>query len=1121
MAAVKPKDRVNRFVASRRSEEDTLTGSLFGDDLPQAEGLPKPPKEKKRAGPEPAAKAGPAPEAPGSRKSVQDFEHEESVEGLRKKYEATSQGIPGFEDSIFLPNGDEVDGVWRLVDAFSVTPSHDPFTFHQSKGFPTLEGGGSVNTRDYGHESDSMLNVVTVAGDFDGRALGFDSAVVVTKDGIVISGNNRTMSSQLAARKGTDKKYVQALLKRCRSFGFTPEQVSAFEHPRVVFEIDSNDYSPEHFDRYNDNDKKEQTEEARIVKFSKVVKPAVLRELADVYRRYQFDFGNVYANPGIVQEVMGIFVKGGVLSQIAVSKYFDGNKISASGKEFIREYTLGAVLNEPVVRALYGEGMGNLKETVINVAPRLLENWSMGSYSVREELNKAIEFAVAYTRDLMSGEWVVPKLDKEKAQGMDAGQKLAYNLEFFRQWAQQGDLFDAKDPVVLKLAGSLVYSAPLFKSYLDKINDATAKAADLEREDEEFGGAGMFGDMSPDRHGLLERAVASWDRQANIKRGILSSVLLGGGVMDLVVSGVDGTKARIMKWTSASGQNQQAWRKAVAMFRENFGRGPESERDAKLLLKTAKGFSQGQMISPAQFTQMAQEEVAGQPQGGGNTAKPSGAQPQGGRKPRAKTVPTNDPSKLFGAIKNLYDSGQVSKDQLTRAFQTVLNSIAASFQRRRVESALARVSPELRRQWNAVQAFSSRLRSNGVKAKSDIVESLQSAFGWMTPELASEAYQSFMAVSGLRQESACRFQPLTSAQRRSVVSEALVGSRVVYWPFPLSSGAPAFLVTGRRRLAGQTGKVVSVRSEVYNVEMPGEELVSAAGDELEFIESARPVSNDSMRETVREFLSNVPSLTKVPDSQMGIAKERLEPSHVVYMYTETIANGRPYTVEFHMVPGELDADVYVVRDYDNHPLEEAGFTIEDLTDWNLSEADHVDALLAKEMARTGLKDSPVEGEEDEDDFVPGLDGKQYTFGDWFDNMDDVTAGLRRPSLVDLAICSGVYRALTSGGRPVRSSSSDDWYRIAQLAEELGAEIQETRNALARIWGWPEGGAPQPPVVEGEGERANIPSGVQAFLNRTMDYANRLVNQPLSVIDDVVALPAKAADAVRDGIKKNR
>jgi hypothetical protein len=1034
-------EKFPRLVVSRRGPEDSESGFLFGDEFPEAGAPPaKPVKERKQEA-KPSAPAKPVVEEPGSRKSVQDFEHEGSVGGLRAKYEATSQGIIGFDDSIFLPNGEEVDGVWKLVDAFSITPSHDPFTFTHSRGFPALEGGGSVNTRDYSHESDAKLNVINVAGDFDGRALGFDSAVVVTKDGVVISGNNRTMSSQLAARKGTDKKYLQALLKRCRSFGFTQDQVMAFEHPRVVFEIDSDDYSPEHFDKYNANDKKEQTEEARIVKFTKTVKPAVLKELAGVYRRYQFDFGQVYANPGIVQEVMNIFIQGGVLSQIAVSKYFDGNKISASGKEFIREYTLGAVLTESVVHALYDEGMGNVKETLLNYAPLLLENWSMGSYAVVGELNKAVEYAIAYLKDLMNGVFVVPKLDKEQAKTMSAGDKLAHNLQAFGQWAQQGDLFEAKDPVVLKLAGSLVYSAPLFKSYLEKLNVATASAAALEREDEVFGGVSMFGDLSPDRHGLLEKAVAAWNRRAAAKRNILSSVLFEGGnmiqsgIIDGLVKGVGRVtgldnimkglanltgldlKSRIMKWTSASPENRQAWQKALQLFQENFGHGPKSEKDAKLLMKTAYRMLSGEVFSGDQFKQEAKEELTGQGQQGQGqqaakeelTGQGQQGQGQQGKQGRGGSVSVNDPTKLFEAIRGLYKSGKVSKDQLIKAFQVVVSSLRGSGLLAPVQD-VSGMSPLLREHWDQVKVFSSRLRSHGISDKGSFTDSLEEAFSsWMTPELAGEAYRQFAIVSGM---GLCRFKPLTVSQRREAQHRDVIGSSVVYRPLPLGAGAPAFLAAEHRRFSGQTGRVVSINSEIYNVEMPGEEVVSAVEDELEFVGSARPPSNDPVRETVREFLSNVGSLSRVPNNQMGIMKEVLEPSHVVYMHTETLPNGKPYTVEFHVVPGDPDADVYVVRDFDNHPLEEAGFQIEDLEDWNLSEVDHVDALFAKEMARTGFKD---EGVVEEEGVEPSLDGKQYTFDRWFDMVDKASSGLRRPSKVDTLVCSAVHRLVSGVG----------------------------------------------------------------------------------------------------------
>jgi hypothetical protein len=178
-----------------------------------------------------------------------------------------------------------------------------------------------------------------------------------------------------------------------------------------------------------------------------------------------------------------------------------------------------------------------------------------------------------------------------------------------------------------------------------------------------------------------------------------------------------------------------------------------------------------------------------------------------------------------------------------------------------------------------------------------------------------------------------------------------------------------------------------------------------------------------------------------------------------------------------MVPGELDADVYVVRDFDNHPLEEAVIKIEDMEDWNLSEVDRVDALFAKEMASTGVYDGNLAGGEETD---PGFDGKQYTFDKWFDEVDKVSSGVQRPSRVGTLVCSGVYMAVTS-----KFDGPADG--------EVGFSVDSHRYD-------------------------NVPSGVQAFLNRTLDFADKLTKRPMSVIDEIVEIPAKAADAV---LKKKR
>ncbi|MCL1993465.1 MAG: hypothetical protein FWG66_11030, partial [Spirochaetes bacterium] len=84
-------------------------------------------------------------------------------------------------------------------------------TFRKTPGFPKNEDGSTVNDRDYQADRAAQETVLSIAANFNGHALSFDSPVVVTQDGVVVSGNNRTMSSKLAAEKGTDGAYIETL----------------------------------------------------------------------------------------------------------------------------------------------------------------------------------------------------------------------------------------------------------------------------------------------------------------------------------------------------------------------------------------------------------------------------------------------------------------------------------------------------------------------------------------------------------------------------------------------------------------------------------------------------------------------------------------------------------------------------------------------------------------------------------------------------------------------------------------------------------------------------------------------------------------------------------------------
>ena len=1167
-------------ILSKSALVDDNSLGLFGDEVDEIPSLPSLKKVDK-----------PVSKPSTIRKSIQDYSHDESVEGIKDKYVNTSQGIDGFEDSIFLPNGEEVNGTWRLVDAFSISPSHDPFTFHSTKGFPRV-GDRSANTRDYANEPDAQLQVIQLAGDFDGRALGFDSAVVVTKDGVVISGNNRTMSSQLAARKGTDKKYVNALMKRCRSFGFSPEQVQAFEHPRVVFEIDSQDYSPEHFDKYNQSDKKEQSEEARIVKFSKVVKPNVLRGIADIASRFQWDLTQVFAIPEACEEMMTVFIKNKVFSQAELPRYFDGNKVSSAGKQFLYEYILGGVLNESVVRALYAEGMGNLKQNVIGSVQLLLQNWACGSYSVIDELNSAIRYAIAFITDINTKKFVVPKIDKDEAKTMSAEDKVAFNLKSFNVWASQGDLLEDKHPLVLKLAGALVYSASLFKDYLTRLNTATASAAKTERETADAGSAGLFEeDFTPDRYSLLEKAVASWQRRNAVKRNILSSVLRGvslfsaiskdayfgcfihktGTVVELpagfdhdellwddpdrfgvsleevrtilrrqgindesdeyrelfndllwsrvfvsgwtrvrvmngksyialgksnrsgdrlsraafwlVEHGVSandfasvevwyGTnfsrntvsirsllsgdergfmmigstvksqavfsdlQDKIMKWTAQDPNNKKAYQQAMSLFRENFGKNPQTEKDAKVIMKTAQQMAKtGQVYSDDSFKKVAQQvmnEGGGQQQSQGQqtqTQQSQGNTQQGNTQQGQSSggVSPQDPVALFKAIQALYKSGSISKEQVEKAFAMVTGGQAQQGQAQQSNKS----DPEPAKTFNKL--YTGEISPDKARAKLSQLGYPEDSYNDQISKFEQQYLGTNNQTQGNGQQQkplAASFNPVKSSGKNpGVVFDRLpkgisglqIGSRVVYNPLRVSNAIIPSHLQEENSNAGEEGIIRSIKNGLYGVEMvKNKEFVSVSPEELdrasseEEILSARGAIADPMRECAQQFLSNIPSFTKVPTDYKSeqIVKEKLAPDHVCYWYSETIDNGKPYTVEFHVSPGEPFCDVYVVRDFDNTPLDDGGYHIEDFEDWNLSEVDYVEGLFAKEKASTGKEAS---FDKDKRGITPYLtDRVSAGFDRW---SARVAAGLslgKGMSLPDMAIVSGLARVLSGG-----------------------------------------------------------------------------------------------------------
>lgn len=323
-----------------------------------------------------------------------------TLDDIRDRYEA-SKSVTGNKKTVTLPDGTKIKCHYKIVEAEAPTASHDERTFAPSKGFPTTKDGKSVNDRDYQNDADAQESVRKIASNFNSLAL--ESPPIVTKDGIVISGNNRTMSSKLAARQGTDKAYLQDLREMADEYGIEPEDLNGFENPRLILETDNEhegDYTTEEFAQFNRDTKKTMNNVEKAVKLTKTLNAEKIQSIAESLQGYD-TMGELYADTKGSQEFVNKLISAGIIGENEKAQYCrtDGT-LNDTGKDFCETVLVGGVLNENNIRKLDGAGGKRIRQKLVRAILPLIENKGTGKeYSFNTELNDAVNIAVTVAKD--------------------------------------------------------------------------------------------------------------------------------------------------------------------------------------------------------------------------------------------------------------------------------------------------------------------------------------------------------------------------------------------------------------------------------------------------------------------------------------------------------------------------------------------------------------------------------------------------------------------------------------------------------------------------------------------------------------------------------------------------
>lgn len=295
-----------------------------------------------------------------------------------------------------------------LVEADAPIPSHDALNNFAPLG---------ENSRDYGESQ--QKEVLRNAQRFSAEAL--HDMPTLRQDGLVPEGNGRTMMSQVAAAnhdKGWDKDYLEALEYEADTYGFTPEDLASFEHPRVYIMFDEGEeieMTARNMHQSNLDEKKGESKAQVAVRLAKLLResPRALEVIMDeIYSQMEYDptktengkakipqLTEVTKKPGVVANILKALVAAGAITESNIANYVNerdntGNKAFS---ELVENILLGMAFDQESLNILLDYEYSNNEaiQRAIARASALMAARLTGyfgeDYDMTATLNNAVE----------------------------------------------------------------------------------------------------------------------------------------------------------------------------------------------------------------------------------------------------------------------------------------------------------------------------------------------------------------------------------------------------------------------------------------------------------------------------------------------------------------------------------------------------------------------------------------------------------------------------------------------------------------------------------------------------------------------------------------------------------
>ncbi|MCB9266046.1 MAG: hypothetical protein H6558_13540 [Lewinellaceae bacterium] len=348
----------------------------------------------------------------------------------------------GREISISMPNGERRRGQFAIVELSDVLPSHNPLTFSSSEGYPTNAQGQNINDRNYQDDLLAQERVRENAENLDPYRIITTSRTPsgtpivagkqVNGQWIVVSGNNRTMSTKIAALKHPEnyRRYRQVLCEEFASFGF-PENETG-DAPRAacndknqitllptgdgwIYNQDQYQFNQPFLVRIDYGFPAFQTQE--LAKYNQstmkgkraidktIERSNALREneacatkiplLLDSFERLS-DF---YADRNAQKQLLDMLLQCNLVTEQSIPEYYEQGYFTSAGKELVESVLAGIVLEKDALKASERDGVKKARQAVVYALPALIANSRLEG---KANLIPRINDAILYQNDIIA-----------------------------------------------------------------------------------------------------------------------------------------------------------------------------------------------------------------------------------------------------------------------------------------------------------------------------------------------------------------------------------------------------------------------------------------------------------------------------------------------------------------------------------------------------------------------------------------------------------------------------------------------------------------------------------------------------------------------------------------------